>query len=254
MEQKVLSLFKSHYSIGRSILTLEKAGESEESGPDSIIDLALKHNLKQVFLVEDGFSGFLEAHNNCNAAGLQLIFGLRLTFCKDLTVKDEESLKSNAKYVIQIKNSAGYKRLIRIFSKAATDGFYYEPRMDFKTLKEYWSEADLQLCVPFYDSFLFNNSLTMGCCIPDFTFATPVFFEEDNELPFDFLVKNRIKEFCGDKHKVIPAKSIFYNLRADFTSWQVLKSISARTSLDCPNLNHANSTEFSVESWTEVNR
>ena len=30
MSDKIIPLFKSHYSLGRSILTLEKAGETSE--------------------------------------------------------------------------------------------------------------------------------------------------------------------------------------------------------------------------------
>ena len=40
---EVVPLFKSHYSLGRSILTLEKAGETAENYPDSIIDI-VKNN------------------------------------------------------------------------------------------------------------------------------------------------------------------------------------------------------------------
>ena len=46
---EVLPVFKSHYSIGRSILTLEEAGTSVEGGPDSIIDICLEGNLKKFF-------------------------------------------------------------------------------------------------------------------------------------------------------------------------------------------------------------
>ena len=42
----IIPLFKSQYSIGKSILTLEKAESSQDDGPDSIIDICLKNNLK----------------------------------------------------------------------------------------------------------------------------------------------------------------------------------------------------------------
>ena len=71
---KVLPLFKSHYSIGRSILTLDKASDSEESGPDSIIKMCKEADLKTFYLVEDTMSGFLQAHLNAKASGLNLIY------------------------------------------------------------------------------------------------------------------------------------------------------------------------------------
>ena len=47
---EIMPLFKSHFSIGRSILTLEDE-EKEENQPDSIIDIAKDNNLKEVNLV-----------------------------------------------------------------------------------------------------------------------------------------------------------------------------------------------------------
>ena len=49
----MLPLFKSHYSIGKSILTLNHPDKFEEGGPDSIFKIAQDHDLEQVILVED---------------------------------------------------------------------------------------------------------------------------------------------------------------------------------------------------------
>jgi len=49
---KILPLFKSHYSIGKSILTLDKAGSSSKEGSSSIVDIVKENKLDQVFLVE----------------------------------------------------------------------------------------------------------------------------------------------------------------------------------------------------------
>jgi len=53
------------------------------------------------------------------------------------------------------------------FIDRPTDGFYYEGRIDWKTLKKHWNEDNLTLCVPFYDSYIFNNLLTGKVCYPD---------------------------------------------------------------------------------------
>ena len=85
----VLPLFKSHYSIGRSILTLDE--ESLEDGPDSIVEIAKEYALSEVFLIEDNMGGFLQAYQNLDKAGVKLIYGLRLTICPDIEDKNEES-------------------------------------------------------------------------------------------------------------------------------------------------------------------
>ena len=126
---------------------------------------------------------------------IKLNFGLRLNFLCDIDEKDEEALKSRCKYIVFAKNTKGYKRLIKIWSFAAKDGFYYAPNIDFKTLKTYWNDDDLMLCVPFYDSFLHRNTLEGATCIPDFDFCKPIFLLEDNDVPFDHLIRSRISKY-----------------------------------------------------------
>ncbi|HIL27254.1 MAG TPA: PHP domain-containing protein, partial [Nitrospinaceae bacterium] len=153
-----IPLFKSHYSIGKSILTLEDQEEKTPNNPSSIIEIAKRNKMETVFLVEDSMSGFLEAFKNCEENKIKLVFGLRVNICDNAQNKNKESLEKECKYVILARNQEGHKRLIKISSVASCDGFYYQPRTDLKTVAKYWNDKDLQLCVPFYDSFLFNNT------------------------------------------------------------------------------------------------
>lgn len=250
----ILALWKTHYSIGRSTISLEKYGTTKPNNPVSLIDLAVNNNLEKVVLVEDGFGGFLEAYTNLAEKKIQLIFGIRLTLTQDANDKSEESLKKNSKIVILARNKDGYQKLIKIYTKAATDGFYYEPRIDYKTLKQLWDNKSLVLAIPFYDSFLFNNALTMSLCIPDFSFTTPIFFEEENDLPFDFLVSNRIKEYAKNKYEIFNAQSIFYEKREDFKSYLTFRAINNRTTLSKPNLNGMSSDGFCFENFLEKSK
>lgn len=247
----VLPLFKSHFSIGRSILTLDK--DAEEHYPDSIVDIAIKTGIKKVFLVDDNMSGFLQAYTNTKEANLDLVFGIRINVCVDMLEKDEDSLKRTCKYIIAAKNTSGYNKLIKIFSIAAKDGFYYKPRIDFKTLKNMWDEEDLQMMIPFYDSFIFNNVMGYANCIPDFTFTNPVFLEESNSLPFDNLIKKKLASYAQGKFLTVKAQSIYYNLKKDFKSYLTFRCVNNRSSLDKPNLDHMGSNEFCLESWKEKN-
>ena len=82
---KSIPLFKSHYSIGRSILTLEDTEEKRENYPSSIVEIAKRNKMKSVFLVEDTMNGFLEAYKNLSEAGIKLVFGYRVSVCDDST-------------------------------------------------------------------------------------------------------------------------------------------------------------------------
>jgi DNA polymerase III alpha subunit len=245
-----IPVFKSHYSLGRSILTLGAPGEQTPDAPISIFDILLENDIDELFLVEDSFGGFLEAYRNSKDNKVKLNFGLRLNFLCDIGEKDEEALKSRCKYVIFAKNTEGYKRLIKIWSLAAKEGFYYVPNMDFKTLKTLWNNDDLMLCVPFYDSFLHRNSLEGATCIPEFDFCDPVFLLEDNDVPFDDLIRDRVLNYIESSgHSVQKIKSIFYKNRDDFLAYLTFRCINNRSSLEKPNIDHMCSDEFCFESW-----
>ena len=246
---EVLPLFKSHYSLGKSILTLEKPDDTKDNGPDSIIKIAKDNKLENLFLVEDNMSGFLQAYLNCLEEKIKLIFGLRLSVGTDKLEKSEESLKKFCKFIVFAKNEEGYKRLIKIYSDASINGFYYTPRTDYSSLKENWDSKDLELCIPFYDSFIFKNVLEGYACVPEISFAEPTLFVEDNDLPFDNILRKKIIEYTENKYQVTRTKSIYYNLKEHFSSYLTFRCISKRSTLEKPQLEHMCSDEFCFESW-----
>lgn len=256
---EVIPIFKSCYSLGgRSMLTLNEKGKSVEYGPDSIIDLALSAGLKKVVLVDDSMGGFLEANANCEAAGLKLVFGYRVSLCPTLADKSDKSYESTSKIVIFAKNHEGYKKLIKISSFAnKAENSYYEARLDIPALKQFWDDKDLKLTIPFYDSFLYKNFMTFAVCIPDLSFTEPVFFIEDNKLPFDPFIAEQVKNYVGGKFEIQKVKSIYYARREDLKALITLKCMNNRgysakpSVLGCPNRDHLSSAEFCFESWRE---
>jgi len=248
---EVLPVFKSHFSIGRSILTLEDE-EISENDPDSIIDIAKKNDIKDLFLIEDNMSSFLQAYTNTKKNNINLRYGLRLSVNDNIEDKTEESRSKTSKVVIFFKTNEGYTRLIKIFTEAAKNGFYYEPRIDYKTLEKMWSDNDLMLCIPFYDSFIFNNTLKNFICVPNFNFTKPVMLLENNCLPFNSIIKEKIIKYAeANKLEVLNIKSIYYKTKKDFKSYLTFRCINNRTTLNKPELNHMSSDEFSFESWKE---
>lgn len=253
----MIPLFKSDFSIGKSILTLNPPGNTR--GPISLLHLARDEGLDKVVLVEDSLAGFLKAKNNSEALGIQLVFGLRLSVCDEaLKEVPKGGDQSVHKIIIFARNGEGCKLLNKIYSFAFTQG---EGRVDCKFLKEIWSEDSLQLVIPFYDSFIFNNLFHFSSCLMDFSFASPTFFIEDNLLPLDVIAQEKVIEYCSKEgHSYEEAKSIYYNKRSDFSAYQTYKCICKRSSfgrgstLEKPNLDHCGSNEFCFESWHEKTR
>ena len=244
----IIPLFKSHYSIGKSVLTLEKAAEITDSSPISIFSIAKKHSLKELTLVEDSVSGFIQAYSYAKEMGIKLIFGLRVTITEDISDKSAPSLKKESKIIIFPKNNIGYKNLIKISTIASSTGFYYAPRLDYSTLREYCDD-NLMIAIPFYDSFLFNNSLYGHLCVPDFSFFKPIFFIEENSLPFDSIILDKVYSYTKDKYEVQKTQSVFYYEKEDFLSYLTFICINNRTNLNKPNLSHMSSDTFCFESY-----
>jgi DNA polymerase-3 subunit alpha len=247
----MIPLFKSHYSLGRSILTLEDKDEKDDY-PDSIIQICKENKMKELYLVEDNMSSFLEAYSNCRKNNIKLNYGLRISVTESMSDKSEESKTKSSKIILFFKNKKGYQQLTKLYSIAAKEGFYYEPRLDYETISKNWTD-DLILCIPFYDSFIFNNTLKNSLCIPQFDFTKPIFFIEDNDLPFDSLVKQKALSFAEKNDlKVYKAQSVFYKERKDFKAYLTFRCINNRSVLNKPNLDHMSSNEFCFESWKNI--
>jgi DNA polymerase III alpha subunit len=255
----VLPLFKSHYSLGKSILTLEKPKKNVTEYPVSVFDLLLHNNFNKLFLVEDNVSGLLQANQVAKDNKIQLHFGLRISITESIENQDDDSLKKRAKYIIFAKNNAGYKDIIKISTIASKQGFYYSPAIDFKTLRKLWTK-DLKLCVPFYDSFLYMNSFCSHSHVPQFDFTNPTFFIENNDLPFDYLLKDKVLQYCKEYEYVhIPTQSIFYKSEQDFLAYLTFRCVHGRASykkatLERPEIEHMGSEEFNFDRWFNLNK
>ena len=58
--EEIIPIFKSHYSLGRSILTLKMPkGEGQSDSSDSVFDICDDAGIKEMFLVDDNMAGFL---------------------------------------------------------------------------------------------------------------------------------------------------------------------------------------------------
>ena len=254
----LLPLFKSHFSIGKSILTLgAPKNEGAEESSDSVFDIAAQNNLNQVVLVEDSFMGFLQARKVCSELSKQLIFGIRLDFCEDASkIEDPKDVTCSHKIIIFPKNSQGCKELNAIYTLAKTK---HNGWLDLKILKNHWNEDNLSLAIPFYDSFLFKNLTTFQSCFVHFTFTKPTFFIEDNGLPFDSIIKNSVVKYCETNNlKTQQAQSIYYKDKKDFSAYLTYKLICGRNSfagrelsLEKPNFDHLGSNQFCWESYAE---
>ena len=241
----MIPLFASHFSIGKSMLTLDHPSKTKSGAADSIFSIAEEFDLQEVVLVETTLTGFLKAHTTARDLNKKIIFGLKTTIC----LNGGGDAKGNHKIIIFAKNGEGCRRLNKIYSHAFTQN---EGSINFADLKGLWDDRLLKMAIPFYDSFIFNNTMTFDNCVPDFRFTNPTFFIERNNLPFDQLIERRVVEFAKSHgYETEETKSIYYKNREDMEAFQTYKCICGRQfqskSLSKPNLDHFGSDEFCME-------
>ncbi len=255
----VLPIFVSHYSLPQqgSILSLEEAGKAKPGGPVSVFDLAREGGLKEVVLVDDRIDGAIQAVKSAEKAKVRLCFGVKMVVCADANDKTEASLATQSKVIVFARNGApnaqgiphGYSKLVSIWNRAATTGFYWSARTSWSWLKEQWSD-DLVLALPWGSSFIAKNTLTFNRIVPDLPCAPWVFRERATELPFAPLIDAAIDRYTKDNAaQVQDVKTCYYARKADFLPYQVLRAIGARESFAAPGVDHLSADTFSFDDW-----
>jgi len=79
--------------------------------------------------------GAIEFYQKCKKANIKPIIGIE----KYITSGNLKEKKKEKLYhlILLAKNNKGYKNLLKLTTIAHLDGFYYKPRLDWKTLKKY---------------------------------------------------------------------------------------------------------------------
>lgn len=84
--------------------------------------------------------GVIEFYKKCKENNIKPIIGCEVYVCEDDLKKKTPDNKRYYHLILLAKNNKGYQNLLKIVSKAYTDGFYYKPRVDFETVKNYSSD------------------------------------------------------------------------------------------------------------------
>lgn len=103
---------------------------------DKLFKACKERGMDAVAITDHGnMFGTLYFAEEAKKAGIKYIIGCEMYVCDDYNKKDEK--QSYDHLILLCKNKQGYKNLIKLDSIAYVDGFYYKPRIDYKTLAEY---------------------------------------------------------------------------------------------------------------------
>ncbi len=101
-----------------------------------LVKLCKEYNMPAVAITDHGnMYGAIHFYDACKAAGIKPILGTEFYVAEDLHVKTGKQRFSHL--IILVKNEQGYKNICKLHSVAFKEGFYYKPRIDYKTLEQY---------------------------------------------------------------------------------------------------------------------
>ena len=84
--------------------------------------------------------GCLEFYKECKAQGIKPIIGCEVYVAPDSRFSKQGSVESDDRYyhlILLVENEIGYRNLCKICTTGFTEGFYYKPRVDEETLRNY---------------------------------------------------------------------------------------------------------------------
>ncbi len=101
-----------------------------------LVKLAKEYDMPAVAITDHGnMFGTVTFHDACKEEGIKPILGCEMYVAEDLTIKSGK--QKLAHLVLLAKNEQGYKNISMLNTIAYRDGFYYKPRIDYKTLAQY---------------------------------------------------------------------------------------------------------------------
>ena len=101
-----------------------------------LVDKAKSIGQTAIALTEHGHvASSFDFYMACVENNIKPIVGCEAYHVWDISVKEKGERKQHL--TLLAKNAEGYKNLMALLSIAATDGFYYTPRVDFNLLEKY---------------------------------------------------------------------------------------------------------------------
>ncbi len=256
--ENIIPIFKTDGSLGRSILTSsipQNGGKDDlelrEDSTISIFSIVNEFKLKELLVIEDSFLSFPTLYKNSKRFDTKLIFGLNFMLCNDVADKTEKSFASECKISVVMKNSNGYKDLIKLHDaiNANVDNFYYICRGDYNILQNNWTD-NLELIIPPFDNFIHKNYLLNGNCLPQFGAIKPTLTYASMELPWNEILNKKTIDYAKNNNiQLKEVHPVYYYKSSDFKAYCIFRAINNRAKFPNPNISYFCSDMFSFEQY-----
>lgn len=205
-----------------------------------LVKLAKEYGMPAVAMTDHGnMYGATHFFDACKEVGIKPIFGTEFYVDDDLTVKHGKQKFSHL--IILVKNEQGYKNIAKLNSIAFRDGFYYKPRIDYKTLEQYHEgliclSACLGGDIPKYIiNQQFDKAEELILWFKSI-FGEDFYLEiQDNKLPEQYVVNAKLREYSKKFGiKLVATNDVHYLYPEDAEMQDVLMCVAMQKFVDDP--------------------
>ncbi len=201
--------------------------------------------------------GAVAFYDACVKNGIKAIFGTEFYVCDDLTVKSGKTKLNHL--ILLVKNQEGYNNISLLNAIAFRDGFYYKPRIDFKTLKEHHEGL---ICTSACIGGEIPQAILNGRCdeaeslVLEYreVFGEDFYLEIQNHgLKEELAVNAKLREFSKKYGiKLVATNDVHYVKKEDAVAQDVLLCVQTQADYDDPNRMRFPNDSFYFKTYEEM--
>ena len=225
---------------------------------EKLVKKCVEYGMPAVAVTDHGnMYGMIALYDACKKAGIKPIFGCEFYVADDLTEKHGKS--KNSHLILLAKNRTGYLNLCELNTIAFRDGFYYKPRIDYKTLEKY-SEGVIALSaciagdVPQYIlSRQYDKAEELICWFKE-RFGEDYYLEIQNHgMEEEKETNEKLHEYAEKYNiKLVATNDVHYINRDDALMQDVMMCVAMGKTIDDPNRLKFDSDEFYFKTYEEM--
>ncbi len=225
---------------------------------DKVVKVAKEYGMPALAITDHGnMYGSVAFFDACESVGIKAIFGCEFYVCDDLNVKQGKTKLNHL--VLLAKNDVGYHNLCKLNTIAFEKGFYYKPRIDLNTLKEY---SDGVVCLSaclagdIPQAILnrqYDEAERLVCWFKD-VFKDDFYLELQNHgLEEQIEVNVKLKEYAKKYNiKTVATNDVHYIYKEDAETQDVLMCVQMGKTLDDPDRMKFPNDEFYLKNYDEM--
>ena len=225
---------------------------------NKVVKVAKEMGMPALAITDHGnMYGAVAFFDACKANDIKAIFGCEFYTCEDLNVKQGKTKLNHL--VLLAKNETGYYNLCKLNSIAFDKGFYYKPRIDRETLKQY-SEGIVCLSACLAGEIpqailnrQYDEAENLVKWFKD-VFGEDYYLElQNHHLEEQIEVNQKLKEYAKKYNiKTVATNDVHYIYRDDAQVQDVLMCVQMSKTIDDPDRMKFPNDEFYLKSYDEM--